>query len=63
VLPGGAGLFDPGDDRLYRDRIELEVDGTRRSYRVSLSSLYHTRQDVMGRLAVLRAQDRDVDDG
>lgn len=57
VLPGGDDLFDPGDDRLYRDRIELTVDGVPREYGVALSSLYHTRQDVMGRLAVLRSLD------
>lgn len=59
VLPGGSDLFEPGDDRLYRDRIELTVDGSPRAYSVSLSSLYHTRQDVMGRLTILRALDRE----
>lgn len=54
VLPGGDDLFDPGDDRIYRDRIVLTVDGGPREYGVTLSSLYYTRQDVMGRLAVLR---------
>lgn len=59
VLPGAADLFEPGDDRLYRDRIELPVDGSSRPYAVSLSSLYHARQDVLGRLVLLRRLDRE----
>lgn len=54
VLPGGDDLFKPGDDRAYQDRIELKLGEAVRRYAVSLSSLYHSQQDVMGRLVILR---------
>lgn len=57
VLPGGEDLFTPGDDRAYRDRIELNLEAGSKVYAVSLSSLYYTHQDVMGRLVILRALD------
>lgn len=62
VLPGGSDLFDPSDDRAYRDRIALDVDGRERSYAVTLTSLFHTHQDLMGRLVVLRSTDATTAD-
>ena len=56
VLPGGGDLFRPDDDRVYRDRLVLDVDGEQTAYDVSLSSLYYPQQDVMGRLVILKGR-------